>query len=506
MEAFVNKILLLCFLLLAIVYSFKLDKGFQHKPFSNYYMQQSFISSNAAIEVDYLGTLNFCLRAKDSALSGPSRSKVLNALTNSVFKAIMIGNEEYLNQVVRKMDAYRSKIRITECILGDEDGLLNNAEEKSVACAKDLLLALIYVQSLENLLTLGESNDVVIGGIYDQGFRRLLTTLKDGGCIFNSKSGTPPKPLDNNICLSLIDSTLPANIPTKTRELNIISNWVSRAMLYGEQRDRNKLAISLEAKVDSFAERWTAGDTRCQEIAYLRALVILLKEGIEEAENSITYAPATEKFGFSNITGNINDIGNFEVPSLRLFDMYQCAFQRVVSVVLKELGSRTGNVPLDEEVLETLSLWEQNMRGKITDKLWNKNPLELVGKWEMIPNVDTTALAKNNNDMLKIGKSIDKVIIEFKKEGTVDLFPPRGAGFTWNFKPGPAHLDTCEFSLTSTDENNLVLQYVGYIDRGQRVESRFSGRPISMAGRVTSLVKGEVRGSMRFSMILKKLV
>jgi hypothetical protein len=39
----------------------------------------------------YIGDFNFCLRATDTALSGPSRSKVLNEVTNTVFKALVIG-------------------------------------------------------------------------------------------------------------------------------------------------------------------------------------------------------------------------------------------------------------------------------------------------------------------------------------------------------------------------------------------------------------------------------
>ena len=48
-------------------------------------------SWNFKLETDYLGMVNFCLKPSDNALSGPSPSKMLNKLTNSVFKAITIG-------------------------------------------------------------------------------------------------------------------------------------------------------------------------------------------------------------------------------------------------------------------------------------------------------------------------------------------------------------------------------------------------------------------------------
>lgn len=55
------------------------------------------IKSNAAsrssLNCDFLGMINFCLRASDNGLSGPSRSKLLNEITNVVFKDIMIGFE-----------------------------------------------------------------------------------------------------------------------------------------------------------------------------------------------------------------------------------------------------------------------------------------------------------------------------------------------------------------------------------------------------------------------------
>eukprot|EP01036_Dinobryon_divergens_P047457 gene47457-63616_t len=77
-----------------------------------------------ALETDYLGMLNFCLRSTDSALSAPSRSKVLNAVTNEVFKAVMIGHQPSINNVLSKMGAYRDSVKKTTCYLGDEDGII----------------------------------------------------------------------------------------------------------------------------------------------------------------------------------------------------------------------------------------------------------------------------------------------------------------------------------------------------------------------------------------------
>ena len=108
--------------------------------------------------------------------------------------------------------------------------------------------------------------------------------------------------------------------------------------------------------------------------------------------------------------------------------------------------------------------------------------------------------------------------IEFTKMGQVNLQSNLAVGLNWYFKPGPAHLDTCEFFIRCNNNNNkninndnnsdqqddLLLKYVGFIDRGQRIESRFSRNPIRMTGRVLSIVKGEFKGSSRFIMILNR--
>jgi hypothetical protein len=66
-----------------------------------------------------------------------------------------------------------------------------------------------------------------------------------------------------------------------------------------------------------------------------------------------------------------------------------------------------------------------------------------------------------------------KVEVDFKENGVLEIAIDTAYGQGWRFKPGPAHLDTCEFIIQSTvDDNELLLKYIGYIDRGQRIESR----------------------------------
>lgn len=46
---------------------------------------------STALNCDFMGMINFCLRTSDSGLSGPSRTKLLNEVTNEVFRVLMIG-------------------------------------------------------------------------------------------------------------------------------------------------------------------------------------------------------------------------------------------------------------------------------------------------------------------------------------------------------------------------------------------------------------------------------
>ena len=48
-------------------------------------------------------------------------------------------------------------------------------------------------------------------GIYDRGYRRLLTILKDAGCVFTGH--TRPSPIDQDICLSMRDKAT-SKLPT----------------------------------------------------------------------------------------------------------------------------------------------------------------------------------------------------------------------------------------------------------------------------------------------------
>lgn len=97
-----------------------------------------------------------------------------------------------------------------------------------------------------------------------------------------------------------------------------------------------------------------------------------------------------------------------------------------------------------------------------------------------------------------------QVQVELTRDGSVKVQLKEFEGAEWVFTPGPAHLDTLEFALRSRSNPEDLLKYVGFIDRGQRVESRFSKQPIRMTGRVISVENGVMRGSNRFIMALPR--
>lgn len=111
--------------------------------------------SSSSFETDFLGMINFCLRTVDNTLSGPSRSKVLNEISNDVFKAIVIGYQPLIHDTVEKFAAYRAIVGKTECKL---DKFVDGAPPVIDNCDLDLELSLIYINWLEDLITNGVAN------------------------------------------------------------------------------------------------------------------------------------------------------------------------------------------------------------------------------------------------------------------------------------------------------------------------------------------------------------
>ena len=164
--------------------------------------------SSLNCEVDYLGMINFCLRASDNGLSGPSTFKVMNEVTNDVFRVIMMGYEPAVDLLLLGFSSYKALI--------EEEADRKEAE--------------IYLSWLEKILINGEivETSAEIDVAYSKGYQRLVEVLRDAGCaVYPSKEGRP-KPEFSNICLSILDLSRPVGASSRTIELNELSNSVSK--------------------------------------------------------------------------------------------------------------------------------------------------------------------------------------------------------------------------------------------------------------------------------------
>lgn len=490
---------------------------------------------------DILGDVNFCLRSTDSSLSGQSRSKLLNSITNAVFKAIIIGSNSGVEYVETIFDDFRIKVgqckaNGTVCDFSTDTNVAVLDEETKMSAnpgrvvletgeefdffnlteKEDLTLAQMYIDNLENLLLKGEVGQGVLsasgtndgkGNLYDRGYRRLLTVLKDAGCTFGeSGEGRPRPPEDKNICLSLFDMSAPVTEPSVTKELNRISNVVSRAMLYGGASEKDRLALTMERKLPAIQKNFDMSDDS-QEKTYLAALAYMLRNGLGPTQEQISGEYSnTGGFGESVVEGGIGQVKK-EQGTLRLFDAYSNAFQRVVDTCLSEISFRRlpQGSQANDDFLVNFVQWEQSLRRNLTSDMWAANPKELAGSWEL---VDVSGMGSLQSVMVqdpKIFFGMNKgVKVNLLDDGRVEVDYPLSVGVRWFFKPGPAHLDTCEFTINSQKDATVELKYTGFIDRGQRIESRFSQQPIRMTGRVMSSIKGEPQGSCRFVMAKRK--
>jgi hypothetical protein len=90
-------------------------------------------------------------------------------------------------------------------------------------------------------------------------------------------------------------------------------------------------------------------------------------------------------------------------------------------------------------------------------------------------------------------------VVTLSAGGAVDVTAADCVGLSWRLDPGPTHLDTCYISVEAPRGSfagvvgtvdgagvTETLTFMGYVDRGQRIESRFSKRQIRMSGLVVT--------------------
>lgn len=258
---------------------------------------------------------------------------------------------------------------------------------------------------------------------------------------------------------------LSAEEPTVTRQLNVLSNIVQRALLFGGDQELLVLSETLEADKPAFIQRWypnsnndvnDPNDLKHEKrpgVQFFNCLVQLLKD-------SYTY-------------GVVTDLD----PPFPLPNSYANSYDRLTALLV-ELGSgyikpintkkRQKNIPPKnpKEELIRFSQWEVSLRQVKPDVI--DYPSDLVGSWQVKDEIG--------------GKIIGTSTVVFRSEGEVYVDPPL-RGLRWRLDPGPTHLDTCTFQVLN--EDGAIIQYRGFLDRGARLESRFSKRAIKIRGAVT---------------------
>jgi hypothetical protein len=397
-----------------------------------------------------------------------------------------------------------------------------------------------YLESILSLATSGKESqrvqEVYDSAVYDEAYRRILSVLKTVGVLFVSTSNgmteIASSMIDQDICLSILDKVARPSVnvelngvaeidleleaanetgrvsdddeavredggfrmfrrgnkqtqslpgqrdqeltnadlggvllskkePSMTRQLNALSNIVWRALLFGGDQELLVLAETLDADRTAFVERWYPGSGRPMAepldletrpgVQYLNCLIELLREC------------------YSN--GVVTDLQ----PRLPLSLSFANSYERLVasavelgSGYLKPLPDDINALPKPQTSLEELgrfAIWESTYRK--SQPSMDTYPTDLEGDWEV-------------SDMIG-GEMIGSSKVRLEKGGRLIVEPPL-EGLRWRLDPGPTHLDTITFQVLSSD--GTILQYRGFIDRGARLESRFSKRPIKIRGSV----------------------
>jgi len=259
---------------------------------------------------------------------------------------------------------------------------------------------------------------------------------------------------------------LSAEEPTMTRQLNVLSNIVKRALLFGGDQELLVLSETLEADKPAFIQRWYP-DSNGMAISYdlknetrlgvqfFNCLVQLLKD-------CYTY-------------GVVTDLA----PPLPLSPSYENSYERLTALSVElgsgyikpvntrdKLQSPPNGTPTPKEEFTRFYQWEVALRQRKSDI--TDYPSDLLGSWQVKDEIG--------------GKVIGTSTVVFRSDGEVFVDPPL-RGLRWRVDPGPTHLDTCTFQVLS--EDGAILQYKGFMDRGARLESRFSKRSIKIRGAVT---------------------
>jgi len=298
--------------------------------------------------------------------------------------------------------------------------------------------------------------------------------MGDKIALRKESSTTPPTaPTTSNTTILPEDDLgavlLSSSEPSMTRQLNILSNAVRRALLFGGDEELLVLSETLDADKPAFVKRWyptskddgnnnnNDDDEQQQQqagVQYLSALIKLLatscKDGVVTTLEPPLPLTASYANAYDRLLNNVVALGSGYVRPTR-----------------SKTSSPLPKTPEDE--FARFANWEKAIRqSSAKETEFQTYPEDFVGGWSVKDEV--------------AGKTIGVSTVEFLPKGGVSVVEPI-TGLRWRLDPGPTHLDTCTFQVLG--EDGTVLQYKGFIDRGARLEARFSKRAIRVRGSVT---------------------
>mmetsp|Transcript_24227 Transcript_24227/g.35895 ORF Transcript_24227/g.35895 Transcript_24227/m.35895 type:complete len:654 (-) Transcript_24227:84-2045(-) len=387
-----------------------------------------------------------------------------------------------------------------------------------------------YLECVLSLATSGiESNrvqEVLQDGVpYQESYRRLILVLERVGIqLLEDDNGgrrkIAPQLVDGDICLSMLDklssksasasssndnknnsnskttggillSTDDDDSITVTRQLNILSNIVQRTLLFGGDDELLVVADTLEEDQTIFQSRYPSqGDAW----AYYQVLIQLLRTAHKEGSISLNNN-SDNNMARSLCNAYANAYDRLTAACVELGSGYFFSASSTADVSSSSSGESTNvdssvnlaqvfsteSLPIPKSPVEELgrfATWESKVRGALSsdDTNQEKLPTDLVGTWQIQEDVGGQVLFPNQ----------PSIRIQFKADGSVvflnnDNNDTTIQGLTWRLDPGPTHLDTCRFQVLAGES---LLLYRGFLDRGARLEARFSKRPLSIKGKV----------------------
>jgi hypothetical protein len=345
----------------------------------------------------------------------------------------------------------------------------------------------------------------------------IVTRNNDTSNIGSSSSSSRNTDADvrNGILLS-------NSIPTMTQQLNVLSNIVLRVLLFGGDQELLVVAETLRHDVPIFQQRWYPSTTirndnqntkqsnvSCPGVDYIHCMILLLRNCYNTGVVSDFDPPIPLSSSFANayerLVATAVELGSGylkPVPYLLQQQQQSNGVNTADSVTLtngtagisgrSSSSTSTTTIPTNtmesnigyvasipkprtaQEEFGRFALLESNFRqaqqltSPSSPAIYSPYPMDLVGEWEVRDEIS--------------GEIIGNSVVTLLENGNVQVPPPL-EGLRWRLDPGPTHLDTCTFQVLSTIDRT-ILQYRGFIDRGARLEARFSKRPIRIRGSV----------------------